>query len=368
MASDSIPDSGSFKDWFNRERYESIADRLAKACAKFDRKQFLKLTLSGLSDRELMARLSQTSIAAAASLPGSYGQQLKILRKIAGPEPNGMIGVWYSDFVGQFGLDDPALSLPALSYFTQFGSAEFAIREFLLRNPKQTLKLMLQWSKDDDEHVRRLASEGSRPRLPWGKRLDFLVADPTPTRRILEHLRNDPSLYVRKSVANHLNDIAKDHPDYVMDLVESWEQNQPRVSWITRRGLRTLIKQAYPRTLKFLGVGNPPKLAEINFSVSARRVQLGERIELNLSLTSASRVRQNLLIDYVVHYVKSNGSTNAKVFKWKQTELVAGQSLTLTKTQRIQDFSTRKHYPGNHRIEIQINGRRLAEDEFLLRL
>ena len=363
-----MPESDSFKEWFNADRYHSIANALAKACRTFDKKMFLQMTLNGLKKRELMTRLRQTSIAAAASVPGDYPQQLKVIRKIAGPEANGMIGDWYSDFVGQFGVNYPELSLPALSYFTQFGSAEFAIREFLIRSPKQTLKVMLQWSKDDDEHVRRLASEGSRPRLPWGKRLGLLVIDPKPTRRILENLRNDESLYVRKSVANHLNDIAKDHPDYVMDLVESWDQGQPHVSWITRHGLRTLIKKAHPQTLKFLGVGDPPKLAQLDFAVSPGRIKLGERIELRLSITSASRTPQTLLIVYVIHYVKANGSTSAKVFKWKQIMLAAGSSLSLLKRQTIRGFSTRKHYPGLHPVEIQINGRRLTADAFQLRL
>lgn len=367
MPADTTPVAGtSFKDWFNAARYESIAEALAKASARFDRKRFLKLTLEGIESRELMARLQQTSIAAAASLPGSYAQQLKVLQKIAAPDSNGMIGVWYADFVARFGLDDPIRSLPALSYFTRFGSAEFAIREFLLRDPAGTLKVMREWSQNENEHVRRLASEGSRPRLPWGKQLGFLVKDPHPTRPILDTLKADPSLYVRKSVANHLNDISKDHPAYLMELVTTWDQSDERTAWIIRHGLRSLVKQAHPPTLQFLGIGQRPKLTSITFTVSPRRIRLGDRITLNLELTATGKTAQNLLIDYVVHYVKASGGTRAKVFKWKQVKLSPGVPLILTKSQVIRDFTTRRHYPGKHRIEIQINGQRLADDHFVL--
>ena len=254
MPSDSSSTNVPFKDWFGASRYHRIAEKLAGAEPRFDRELFLRIALEGLAERELMARLRQTSVAADAALPGSFSDKVAVLRKIAAPESNSFVGIWYADFVGQYGTNHTKKALAALRYFTRFGSAELAIREFILQDPEFTLAEMIRWSTDQNEHVRRLASEGSRPRLPWGKQLGSLVADPRPTREILDNLCEDESLYVRKSVANHLNDISKDHPDYVLEVVNSWDQRNPHVAWITKHALRTLIKKADPATLDFHGI------------------------------------------------------------------------------------------------------------------
>ncbi len=355
---------GTFKEWFNADLYHSIADSFEEHVSEFDRKQFLALTIEGIEGRELMDRLRQTSRAAQASLPGDYPAQLEVLCEMAEPLENGLIGCWYSDFVGQFGTAHPEISLPALAHLTQFGSAEFAIREFILRYPEQTLSAMEEWTQHDNEHVRRLASEGARPRLPWGKRLDLLIKDPSPTRQILSNLRDDPAIYVRKSVANHLNDITKDHSEYVLDLVTGWDRSSPRTSWIVKQGLRTLIKQGNPRALDLMGVGKPAELAEISFSVSPAHILFGDTIQLELQLKSSSKATQDLMIDYIVHYVKASGRTQPKVFKWKRVSLAGRESLSLAKRQTIKDFSTRKHYAGHHKVEIQVNGQRVAEAGF----
>jgi 3-methyladenine DNA glycosylase AlkC len=366
-AESSTSEVGVFKEWFNSAVYREIADRFAAASSEFDRERFLQLTLEGLDDRELMDRLRQTSVAVQASLPGDYAAQLEVMYQVARPEENGLVGCWYSDFVGQFGIEHPELSLPALAQFTQYGSAEFAIRGFLLRAPEDTLAVMHDWAKHDNEHVRRLASEGSRTRLPWGKRLDFLITDPTLTRGILETLRNDPSLYVRKSVANHLNDLTKDNPDYVLELVAGWDRSSPRTAWIVKHALRTLIKQAHPVALELMGVGQKARLTEVSLALSPATLRLGETVTLQLELRSGAKQSQELLIDYIVHYVKASGRSQPKVFKWKQVALAAGDGLSLKKKQTIKDFTTRRHYPGVHRVEVQINGQCLAESSFVLR-
>ncbi|GAB5560142.1 MAG: DNA alkylation repair protein [Synoicihabitans sp.] len=366
MATEESKSGESFKDWFNEERYHAIAEQLAEATPRFDRKLFLQLTREGLAGRELMARLQRTSFAANAALPGSFADKIAALRRVATEDANSFIGIWYSDFVGQFGLEEPEVSLPALRYFTRFGSAEFAIRGFILRDPRGTLEEMAKWSQDENEHVRRLASEGSRPRLPWGKQLGFLVEDPSPTQKILSNLRADPSLYVRKSVANHLNDISKDHPDYVVTLLKSWTQSDPHTTWIAKRALRTLIKNAHPPTLEFLGVGRAPKLDNIELKLGARRLNLGDALTLSLSIQSADTRDQNLLIDYVIHYVKASGATSKKVFKWKELTLPAAKTQKLEKRQVIRNFSTRRHYSGRHQVDVQINGQLVISDSFEL--
>ena len=366
MPKETVAKSGVFKEWFDEAFYQDLAAQLVETCPSFDRVGFLSLALTGLNQRELMDRLRQTSAAAHASIPGSYLEQLKVLKRVVGPQANGLIGCWFSDFVGRYGLDHPEASLPALAFFTQFGSAEFAIREFLIKDQLATLRVMRTWADDSNEHIRRLASEGCRPRLPWGKRLNALVRDPRPTLSILEALRDDPSLYVRKSVANHLNDIAKDHPNLVLATVRRWDADSPRTAWIIKHGLRTLIKQDHPQALELLGVGQAAIVTDVSFTISPVKIHLGERIELCLTLTSTASLAQELLIDYIVHYVKASGRTSSKVFKWKQFTLAPAAVGELKKSQVIKDFSTRKHYSGTHRIEIQINGESMAEAKFEL--
>ncbi|MEO7413942.1 MAG: DNA alkylation repair protein [Opitutaceae bacterium] len=361
-----MPEPEPFKHWFNEARYRSIADAIAPLAPRFDRKRFLQLTIDGLAERELMDRMRQTAIALGATLPGDYRQQLAVVLQFAPTIGHGFVGVALGDFVARFGLDDPDVSLDALRKLTRHGSAEFAVRPFIVRDSDRTLSVMKAWARNADEHVRRLASEGSRPRLPWGIRLAELVRDPSPTAPILEQLKADPSLYVRKSVANHLNDITKDHPAWVVDRVTAWDRTDARTAWIVRHALRTLIKQGHPGALALLGVGGAPKLRVDRFAATPARLKLGGRLTLEAKLTSTARSEQRLAVDYVVHYVKAKGGTSAKIFKWKVVSLGPKARLTLTKSQLVRDFTTRRHHAGKHRIELQINGRRLAESGFVL--
>lgn len=355
------------KNWFDASFYRRTSERLAALHPRFSASAFLDHALPGLETLELMARLHRTAAAFHVALPIPFSEQLGVLRAHAAQIGHSFAGIWPCAHVAAQGLDQPDLALPALRDLTRHGSAEFAIRPFLVRDLPGTLAVMREWAASPDEHVRRLASEGSRPRLPWGERLQALVADPSPTLPLLATLRADPSLYVRKSVANHLNDIAKDHPEVVLDLVTTWDRTDARTAWIVRHALRTLIKRGHPRALALLGAGAAPKL-EATFKVTPKRIHLGDTITLSASATSTSSRAQSLIVDYVVHYARASGRASEKVFKWTALDLPAGASATLIKRQTIRDFSTRRHHPGRHRIELQINGRRLAESAFTLHL
>lgn len=357
-----------FKNWFNEELYRRVAQELAAIEPRFDQKKFLALTLDGLDGRELMARLRQTAIAADAALPGTYRQKLAVLSKLAPQINHGFVAISTCDFVARHGLDDFDHSLEALRFLTSFGSAEFAVRPFIQRDPIRALKIMQKWARDKNEHVRRLASEGSRPRLPWGARLNAIVEKPDLTAPILETLKSDPALYVRKSVANHLNDIAKDHPDWMLDRVESWDSTNADTRWIIRHALRTLVKKGHPRALALLGV-DATASAHVQiraFTASPARITLGETVQLSAELVSKAKKPLPLVIDYVIHYVKASGKASAKVFKWAEPRLAPGKPLVLTKRQTIRDFTTRQHHAGLHKVELQINGHRLAEASFQL--
>jgi 3-methyladenine DNA glycosylase AlkC len=226
---------------------------------------------------------------------------------------------------------------------------------------------MIRWAHDSDEHVRRLASEGCRPRLPWGQRLPELIRDPSPIAPILETLREDPSLYVRKSVANNLNDIAKDHPDWVLDRLESWDRENPHTNWIARRGVRTLVKNGHPRALGLLGVKHGASVAA-SIEATPKRLRLGDTLRLQAVVDSRSKKKQRLVVDYIIHYQRPNGRTSKNVFKWKELDLHPGTQIHLAKSQKIQDFTTRKHHPGRHAIDLQVNGVTEASTEFTLRV
>lgn len=353
------------KNWFDTAFYRRTARQLAALHPRFDTERFLAHALDDLDALELMARVRRTAEAFHVALTVPLADQLDVLRAHAGQIGHNFAAIWPCAHVALRGLDRPDLSLPALRDLTRHGSAEFAIRPFLVRDLPGTLAVLRAWTASDDEHVRRLASEGVRPRLPWGLRLQALVADPRPALPILETLRADPSLYVRKSVANHLNDIAKDHPELVLDVVAAWDRRDARTAWIVKHGLRTLVKKGHPRALALFGAGAAPKV-RATVAVSPRRIQLGDTVVVSAKIASDSARAQSLIVDYVVHYARASGRASAKVFKWTALELAAGESVELTKRQTIRDFTTRRHHAGRHRVELQINGRRLAETAFTL--
>lgn len=355
------------KNLFDAARCRATATQLAALAPAFDSATFLRLTLADLDSRELMARLRQTSLAFDAALPGDFRAKVAVLHRLAPLIAHNFVGIWPCDFVALRGLSDPAFSLAALRDLTRHGSAEFAVRPFLVQDLPGTLATMLQWARDPDEHVRRLASEASRPRLPWGQRLTALVADPTPAAPILDSLRADPALYVRKSVANHLNDIAKDHPAAVLDRAESWDRTDPRTAWIVRHGTRTLVKQGHPRALALHGATAAPGLVTATLVAAPGRIQLGDTLTLTATLNSAAPAPQTLVIDYVIHYVKASGRATPKVFKWTSLTLAPATPVTLAKRQLIRDFTTRRQHPGIYQVELQINGHRLASTNFTLK-
>ena len=349
---------------FNEARYRKMARDVAAVHPRFDQKRFLSLTLPDLAPLSLLQRLRRATEALRETLPDDYAKALDILRRVAPTFGEGFTALVLPDFVGLHGRGDFDRSLDALKFFTPFGSSEFAVREFLRLDLTRTLRVMEKWARDENEHVRRLASEGCRPRLPWSFKLTTLIADPSPVAKILETLKADPSLYVRKSVSNHLNDITKDHPAWVLDRIEAWDRGHPHTAWIAKRALRTLIKKGDRRALGVIGAGARAQIQLDDFTVSPRRIRLGEELTLSCRITATARRAQKLVVDYAIHYVKQSGLASAKVFKWKEITLAPGETLAFVRRQRIRDFTTRKHHAGHHRVELMVNGEQFAEGAF----
>ena len=369
-----------FKNLINPALVRACGEHLQRAWPPFNRAAFERRALPGLGGLEMKARAMQVADALEATLPADFDRAAGVLESALAPAaPDDTLGMGTSEaglagwigwplgeFIARRGLAEPERALRALHALTQRFTAEFAIRPLLVQHFDLTLATLGQWRHDPSPHVRRLVSEGSRPRLPWGLRLQRLVADPSPTLPLLRALQDDPSGYVRRSVANHLNDIARDHPAVVADwLRDHLPDAPPERRALLRHASRTLLKQGHPRVLKAWGLGQALR-GEAQLTLSPRRVAVGGKVELALQLASTSAKAQGLAIDYVVHHVKANGSTSPKVFKGWQRTLGPHDTCRLLKSHSLKPVTTRVLYPGEHRVDVQVNGKVVASASFRL--
>lgn len=376
-----------FKNFLGPAVVADMARHLQRAGAAtgagFDARRFKSLALEGLEALEMKARAQHLCNALERTLPEGFDAAVDVMEAALAsmesvtdaapdnpaPLDDGLAGwaVWpLTEYVARHGHDHTPRALQALHAMTQRFTGEWAIRPFILREPKLVFRTLRAWSDDPSPHVRRLVSEGSRPRLPWGMVLKPLVDDPSPTLPLLLRLMDDKSPYVRRSVANHLNDIAKDHPH----LVEAWlREHLPGATGerlaLLRHASRTLVKRGHAGVLDALGVGTPFK-GRATLGVSPRKACVGESIELQVTLVSTARQAQRLAVDYAVHHVKANGSASPKVFKGWLFELGAGESRELRKRHSLKPITTRTYYPGAHRVELLVNGQAVADASFAL--
>lgn len=351
----------AFKLWINRESLERLSTEIKSVAPTFDKKAFLALAPK-LDPLELKARVILISEELHKLLPSDEAKAISIL--VAAVERGKLQGfvLWpTTQFIQTYGLKHPKLSLEALKVITSHFTGEFAVRPFLAQDPKGTLRFLMTCAKNGNMHERRWASEGSRPRLPWGQRLDIFINSPQSTLPILEKLKFDDELYVRKSVANHLNDISKDHPELLIKTLAAWNAKAPtkqksKIDWITRHALRTLIKKGNPAALSLIGVK-----AKTNAKVGALRIEksklrVGDRLEFGFDLRSQGKSTERIVIDYVIHFVKANGATTKKVFKLKNLDLRPGEKKHIAKRHHLKKISTRTYYNGKHSLELQVNG------------
>lgn len=244
-------------------------------------------------------------------------------------------------------------------------SAEFAVRPFIIADQPRMMAQMLTWANHEHEQVRRLATEGCRPRLPWGISLPALKTDPSPILPILNRLKDDPAETVRRSVANNLNDIAKDNPVVVIDVLRGWQHiDTPEIQWITNHALRTLIKSGNPYALELIGYAVGGAFSVRHLTVEPATVALGDSITLSFTVESHSDNPQNLMIDYAMHFMKANGQLKPKVFKLARRQIAPGAAIDISRKHSFRAISTRVYYPGPHAIEIQINGQVSARANF----
>lgn len=361
------------KNSFGPDVPRRLADMIGTVQPDFDATGFVDRCLEGYESMELTERARHISDVLADHLPLDRGRALEIVTDSLGPEIDaaeltGMDAFLYLPFVffvAHHGLEHFEQSMTAQYELTKRFTAEFSIRAFLDRHPDATLERLHEWAADANVHVRRLVSEGSRPRLPWAPRLRRFQSDPTPVIELLERLKDDPEEYVRRSVANNLNDISKDHPELAVQIARHWwDDGSAERRRLVRHGLRTLIKQGHPGALDVLGYGpeSPAEIAAV--SVSPESVTIGDKVRIEIQVANPSAEEAGALVDIIVHFVKANGSTSPKVFKGGELTLTPDETKRVTKSVSLRQHSTRTHYPGRHRVEVQINGTVVPGAEF----
>lgn len=345
----------------------AFIQRLGEACQRlqvdFDPEHFkAKVLDEDFTALELKARIRRVASTLFQHLAVPFEQACEVLKPVSS-QFGGIQGFVFPDVVEQFGLDQPLVALAALGHFTQFSTSEFAIRPFILRYPELTLPQLMLWTQSDNHHLRRLASEGSRPRLPWGQALPKFKKDPTPLLPLLEALKQDPSDYVRRSVANHLNDISKDQPELMLDICRHWFGQHPDTDWIIKHALRGLLKQRHPAALQLFGY--QPLAVQTQLSLATDQVAMGDQFSFTLKLQLPATQSGKLRLEYAIDFAGKTGKARHKVFQWLE-RLVSEPELTLQRNYHFKDLTTRKHYPGEHRISIIVNGQIMTSQTFML--
>ncbi len=363
---------GLIKDIYNQSFYERLAASLEKVIPNFDSKKFMKAILSNaFYNMEWKERVKHTTSILHAFMPANFVAAAVLIEQIVaqlkadGFGEQGLVFMFLPDYVATYGLDDFENSVKALEFLTQFISAEFAVRPFLLKYGNRMMAEMLRMSTHQNHHVRRFASEGSRPRLPWGAAIPALKKDPTPILPILENLKNDPSAYVRRSVANNLNDITKDNPVVVIGIANKWKGLGKETDAIIKHACRSLLKGGHPEILSFYGL-DATHLAVTDFKIETPKMSIGGEVEFSFFIKNEDQIDRYIRLEYTLYYLKNNGSLAGKVFKISEKSYPTGAAIKIKRKQSFKLITTRKFYPGYHKLAIMVNGLETVVGDFEL--
>jgi 3-methyladenine DNA glycosylase AlkC len=368
----------SLKDHlFNEVKVKKMAKDIKAAYPVFDERGFVHVVVAEFPQLELMQRIAHISTMLRAYLPEDYLEALSVLVASLPPpcDPSlsdddfgEFIYAPYGHFVSEYGCEKQYLkeSLAAIKEITQRFSCEWAIRRYLNEFPKETLAELKKWTKDSHYHVRRLVSEGTRPNLPWAKKVTIIHSDTLP---LLELLYTDKTRFVTRSVANHLNDIAKTESALVVRTLVRWQesrkQSESEMKFMLKHSLRTLVKQGNKEALALLGHGSTKVTLE-SFAVETPKVKIGEALMFSCVLQSTDKTPQDFVVDYIIDFKKANGSHAQKVHKLKMVQLKPKEKVTLVKKHPLRLMTTRTLYPGEHKVTLQVNGKVFDTHSFLL--
>lgn len=353
------------KNSYNRAYIERLADSFKTAWPRFDKPDFVaKVIDDQWEDKELKTRMKHISLMMHECLPLPFDEVVEVLLD-AGRGFGGFEGMFFPDYIERFGGNDWDLSVTALEVLTQYSSSEFAVRPMIIREPSRMMAVMLQWASHDNYHVRRLASEGCRPRLPWAMALPELKQNPGLIWPILNKLKQDDSLYVRRSVANNLNDIAKDNAAAVLDWCRENIGQSEYTDWIIKHGCRTLLKQANPEAMALFGYAESSSVLVNDLMINSETLMIGDDLLFSFGVSTDQDSLSKLRIEYIIDYVKASGRLAPKVFKSSESDYTQSH-VSFERKHSFRQMSTRKHYPGEHKLSIRVNGEIKASIHFML--
>jgi len=362
---------GLIKDIYTPSFYCSIADHFCAIYPKFDTKGFISGIFSNdFNDMEWKQRTKHSTLILHKFLPSSFPEAASLIMKVTQQlqeigHPGGLEYVIFPDYIETYGIDDFDIAIRAFEVLTKFITCEFAVRSFLIKYNGRMIAEMNRWSQDPHPQVRRLASEGARPRLPWAMAIPSLKKDPSPILPILENLKTDPSDSVRRSVANNLNDIAKDHPHLVLNIARKWKGISKLTDAIIKHGSRTLLKQGHAEILTYYGLESS-NFKVSNLIVHTPIVKIGDEVSFSFHVKNSSETAKYLRLEYGLYYQKANGQVSRKVFKISERIYEGSENCIVARRQSFKLITTRKFYVGRHKISIVINGQETEEIDFEL--
>lgn len=364
--------SSLFKDVYNPAFYAQFSEILAQTLPTFDKIKFTQLIFDDKFDGyELKQRMTHTAKVLSVFLDNDLVQAKSAIKAIiealnqAGMTEQSIEFMFFPEYIEMHGLEDYETSVDAFEFITQFTSCEFAVRPYIEKYSDKMLDQMLLWSKHSDNRVRRLASEGSRPRLPWAMALAKLKKDPLPLLPILNNLKQDTCEGVRRSVANNLNDIAKDNPDFVINVAKQWQGISEQTDALIKHGCRTLLKQGNVEVLKLFGFDSAG-LELTQFAITTAQVTIGDKLTFSFAVSNVLDSKKLVRLEYGLYYMKNNGELSRKVFKISEREIAANKTYQIERSQSFKLITTRKFYPGKHQVTMIINGQESQPQDFEL--
>jgi 3-methyladenine DNA glycosylase AlkC len=358
--------SEPLKNYYNQQLINKLAGLIAVYYKPFNQAQFVSAVFNKDWDKkELKQRMRHITHCLHQAIPLPYAKQIDILKNTA-PHFNGFIAMFFPDFVEVNGLNNFEVSIDALTHFTQFSSSEFAVRPFIIKYQKQMINQHLIWSKHKNYHVRRLASEGIRPRLPWAIALPNFKKDPATIIPILNNLMADEHEYVRRSVANCINDISKDHPQIVIDLVKNNKNKSTETGKLLKHASRGLLKKGNAEILKLFDLNNEHLVKLLSLQIDKLKIQIGQSFNFNLKIQLLEKEASQIRLEFNIYYKKANGKQSAKIFQIGTYLLQPNQTVEVNKKHSFINLTTRKHYEGTHKIAIVANGNEIGFLDFEL--
>ncbi len=364
-----------FKNIYDRAFFDLLNSSLEVVIPHFNKREFLQTIFDAdWEQRELKQRMRHISTILKNHLSNSYLQSVEQLialiehLKYKGIFEKSVEFMFIPDFIEQYGINYFDISVSAFEHITKFTSCEFAVRPFIVKYEKSMMSQMQYWAKHPNHKVRRLASEGCRPRLPWAMALPSLKKNPSQILPILESLKTDSSAFVRRSIANNLNDISKDNPNIVIGIASKWRNISPETDWIVKHGCRTLLKHGNREVMQMFGFGSVEQLEIGYFRLASEQVQIGENLEFEFQLTNQLEKTTKIRLEYGIYYKKANDLLSKKVFKISEKEYHSKSKSTIHRKHSFKPITTRKFYQGIHKLSLIVNGYELQEKEFELKI